>query len=273
IGKVTQIGKNYLKIKGDISVQDGLCYFENGEIKGFLVNKIEDGKIFPNKMPSIQAGTEIFRNIDFKFNKLLESSKTTRKIRVKFIFTDDKLVVIDEDNNRAEVVIGKFEEAKNPEKSAQTIKEQLQKTGESDFYATAVELKFSNVPFLPISKINELRRNILEKLMEERIKNYKRPNGAKIRVTPYFEKEIDYRGNVHNSRAKAFYEKRGAKVLEMSFEKQKPKKAELMRTKHCIKFALKKCKSPEKLFLEDEYGQKYPLEFDCKNCEMAVKMP
>ena len=102
---------------------------------------------------------------------------------------------------------------------------------------------------------------------------YTRPDGASIKVIEYFEKEIDYRGNVHNSRAKAFYEKRGAKVLEMSLEKQKPKKAELMRTKHCIKFALKKCKSPEKLFLEDEYGQKYPLEFDCKNCEMILKMP
>ncbi len=273
IGKVTQIGKNYLKINGDISAQDGLCYFENGEIKGFLVNKVDNGKIFPNKMPSIKAGAEIYRNIDFEFNKKLETSKTVRKIGVDFIFADDKLIAIDEDNNRAEIAFDKFEAAKNPEKSVQTIKEQLQKTGESDFYVTSVELNFSNVPFLPISKINEMRRSVLEKLMEERLKNYTRPDGASIKVIEYFEKEIDYRGNVHNSRAKAFYEKRGAKVLEMSLEKQKPKKAELMRTKHCIKFALKKCKSPEKLFLEDEYGQKYPLEFDCKNCEMILKMP
>ena len=201
----------------------------------------------------------------------IESSQSI--IGVDFIFADNKLIAVDEDNNRAEVGIEEFEKAKNPEKSVQTIKEQLQKTGESDFYVTSVELNFSNVPFLPISKINELRRSILEKLMEERLKNYIRPDGASIKVIEYFEKEIDYRGNVHNSMAKAFYEKRGAKILEMSFEKQKPQNAELMRTKHCIKFALGKCKSPEKLFLEDEYGQKYPLEFDYKNCEMAIKMP
>ena len=60
--------------------------------------------------------------------------------------------------------------------------------------------------------------------------------------------------------------------METAFEKQKPQKAELMRTKHCIKYALGRCKSKEKLLLEDELGKKYPLEFDCKNCEMIIKM-
>ena len=45
---------------------------------------------------------------------------------------------------------------------------------------------------------------------------------------------------------------------------------ELMRTKHCLKFAFNMCKSPEKLFLIDEKGKKFPLKFDCANCEMAV---
>lgn len=273
IGRVKEIGKNYIKIEGDISAQDGLCYFENGEIKGFLVNKVEGNKVFPNKMPLIKTGTEVFRNIDFEFNKMLENSKTVRKIGVEFIFEDKKLAAVDEDKNSVEIVLDDFEEAKNPEKSKQTIIEQLQKTGETDFYVTSVDLKFSKVPFLPVSGINELRRNILEKLMEKRIENYKRPDGAKIKVIPYFEKEIDYRGNVHNSFAKKFYEKRGVKVKGNSFEKQKPKDAELMRTKHCIKYALGKCKSKEKLFLEDERGQRYPLEFDCKNCEMVIKKP
>ena len=44
-----------------------------------------------------------------------------------------------------------------------------------------------------------------------------------------------------------------------------------MRTKHCLKFAHNLCKSPKKLFLIDEKGKKYRLEFDCKNCEMVIK--
>ena len=45
---------------------------------------------------------------------------------------------------------------------------------------------------------------------------------------------------------------------------------ELMRTKHCIKYALNMCKAPKKLFLVDDRGKKYELKFDCKNCEMVI---
>lgn len=43
-----------------------------------------------------------------------------------------------------------------------------------------------------------------------------------------------------------------------------------MRTKHCLKFEFDLCKSSEKLFLIDEKGKKYKLNFDCINCEMII---
>jgi hypothetical protein len=46
-----------------------------------------------------------------------------------------------------------------------------------------------------------------------------------------------------------------------------------MRTKHCLKRALLNCKDSQELFLVDEKGVKYPLKFDCKNCEMVVLSP
>ena len=107
--------------------------------------------------------------------------------------------------------------------------------------------------------------------MQERLKNYKRPKANELKEIPYFEKEIDYKANIHNSYAKNFYEKRSSKVKEFSFENAKQSGAELMRTKHCLKFAFNRCGSDEKLFLEDEYGKKYALDFDCKNCEMIIK--
>jgi hypothetical protein len=48
------------------------------------------------------------------------------------------------------------------------------------------------------------------------------------------------------------------------------KPTELMRTKHCLKYAFNMCKSSKNLFLIDEKGVKYPLKFDCKNCEMVI---
>lgn len=271
LGRIKEVGKNYFKIDAKISAQDGLCFFEKGDITGFLVNKTENGKVYPNKMPILKVGTELFRNIDFEFNKNLENSKITRKIGVEFIVDDEKLEAIDEDNNQIYIKLENFEAANNSEKAEKTLMEQLSKTGESDFYVLDIKLNFSKIPFLPISKINEIRRNALELLMFERLKNYKQPDASEVKQVQYFEKEIDYRGNVHNSFAKSFYEKRGVKVLAPSFEKQMGQNAELMRTKHCIKYALGKCKSKEKLFLEDEFGVRYALTFDCAKCEMALK--
>jgi putative protease len=95
-----------------------------------------------------------------------------------------------------------------------------------------------------------------------------------MNYTNYFTNEVDYRANVHNQSAQDFYEKCGVKVLEPSFEKKKPnRQVELMRCKHCIKYALNMCKSPKKLILRDSYGNVYPLKFDCKNCEMKVLSP
>ena len=107
--------------------------------------------------------------------------------------------------------------------------------------------------------------------MEKRISLYKRERQNKILYKKYYKDEIDYRGNVHNQSAKNFYEECGAKVIEKSFESCMPvRQIELMRTKHCIKYALDMCKSPQKLFLKDEKGSVYPLKFDCEKCEMAV---
>ena len=60
----------------------------------------------------------------------------------------------------------------------------------------------------------------------------------------------------------------------MSFESKIPsRQVELMRTNHCLKFAMNMCKKNINLSLEDELGQIYPLKFDCKNCEMVVLSP
>ena len=85
---------------------------------------------------------------------------------------------------------------------------------------------------------------------------------------------MDYRANISNKESENFYKKAGVQVQEYSPEPKLPnRQIELMRTKHGIKYALNICKSPRKLFLEDEKGVKYPLVLDCKNCEMAVLSP
>ena len=267
IGKITKVGKDYFEISKNVRLnpQDGL-YF-NG--MGCLINKVADKKIYPNKMTGICTGLDIYRNFDFKFEKQLTNSKTKRQIGVIFRIKDDILTAEDENKNIVQIILPNGELPKNPQKMKETFVSQMKKTGESDFYVQNIIIN-GEIPFLPISQINEMRRNVLTDLMNERLKNYPKKFQKPLKYAKYPVPKQDYHANIHNNTAKSFYENCGCTVCEMSAESGS-KPAELMKTKHCLKFAFNMCGSQKKLFLEDEKGTKYPLEFDCKNCCMIIK--
>lgn len=265
LGKVTKVSKDYFEIGENIlNPQDGL--FFDGQ--GCLVNRVDGKKIYPNKMPEIKEGTDVYRNFDAKFEKQLTNSKTKRRIKVDFVFENGILSAKDEDRNSVQIELPSGETPQNPDKMKENFITQMKKTGESDFYAENIAIN-GELPFLPISQINEIRRNILSELMKERLKNYPRKFQKPLKYTDFPIKEMDYKANVHNSSAKEFYENCNCKITEMSAESGS-KAFELMRTKHCLKYSFNMCKSPKKLYLIDEKGEKFPLQFDCKNCEMVI---
>lgn len=276
LGKVKRIFHNYFEIDAKLTPQDGVCFIKDGEMTGFLVNKVEGNKIYPNKMDGIKTGIVLYRNYDAQFEKLLDNTKTVRKIAVTFAIKEGKVEAIDEDNNIVSIILPQGEQPNNLDKMKENLVSQLKKTGESDFYVTEVKILEQNIPFLPVAKINELRREILSMLSNERLTNYKRPGQKPIHYADFLTSEVDYRANVYNSDAKLFYEKCNCTVVQMALESFEsiPAGIELMRTKHCLKFAAGLCGQPsKKLYLVDSKGKKYPLRFDCKKCEMAVLNP
>lgn len=280
IGKISKVGKDYFEISSlfplssFLSPQDGLCFISNDELLGCLVNKTIGTKIYPNKMDGIKVGTEIYRNSDVEFEKILKNSKTCRKLRVKINFDLNKISAVDEDGNSA-VIEYNFEEfAQNQAKMSENIQNQLKKSGESIFLVEGVNVLTAEVPFLPISKLNELRRDLLNKLLKERGKEKEERKGAERSSAPHkaFKSiSLDYRANILNKSAKEFYENHGFKVSEPAFESGLSKTGKTVMTcKHCIKHAFNLCKSSKKLYLVDEKGKKYELKFDCKKCEMQI---
>ncbi len=268
IGKIEYVGKNYFIIKNhNLHAQDGL-YF-NGF--GCLVNRIDGDKIYPNKMDNIETNITVYRNQDVEIEKQLKNSKTRRQIGVSIKIFDNKITAIDEDENFAEVDINFEEIAQNQIKMSENFKKQMQKTGECDFYCENLEIVSENLPFLPVSKINELRKKLFENLMQERLKNYQKQEQKPLEYAKFPLDEMDFRANVHNKFAKEFYKKCGCKITENSIEsgtstKEKP----VMTTKHCLKYAFNLCKKPVNLYLIDEKNIKYKLVFDCKNCQMKI---
>lgn len=279
IGDVTKVTKEYFELKNfeNLFPQDGLCFIKDGELHGCLINKVEKNKIYPNKMDGIKTGIKVYRNLDAEFEKKLKTSKTCRKIRATIEFKLGKIKVTDEDKNSVEINYEFNELAQNNEKMEVNIANQLKKSGESDFLVNNIEIKAEKLPFLPVSKLNELRRELLDKLMQERLNKYHITPVKNSNKTTciYPQKEMDYKGNVLNQSAKEFYENHGCRVTEEAIESRvllnSDKRGKCaMTTKHCLKYAFKLCKSPKKLYLIDEKGKKYNLDFDCKNCEMKI---
>lgn len=263
VGIVTKLGRNYFDIESKLEFhsQDGLCI---GKENGCLINRVEGNRIFPNKMPdSIEIGQPVYRNKDVLYEKELQTAKISRKIKAWVSIIDDRIISTDEDNNTVSIPLPKGQRANNQARMNEVFRTQFLKSGESDFVVKDVNINAS-VPFLPISVVNELRRVSFAKLMDERKRNYIQEAQSPLKYAQFYKSEDDYHANVYNDEAKEFYNKCGCKIVGDNSA------LELMRTKHCIKYALNMCKSPKKLFLVDEKGAKYPLKFDCRNCEMVI---
>lgn len=276
IGKITRIYNNSFEIDAELNPQDGICFLNNGAMTGFLVNKVEGRRVYPNKMAGLKTGLVLYRNFDAKFEKQLANSKTMRRIGVSINIENSKIFAIDEDSNKVSIDLADGEIPKNIEKLKQSYLAQFNKMGDSHFYLQNIQILDDNLKFLPVSKINELRRTLLTLLSKERLSNYKRNIQKPISYADFPLSKIDYRANVFNSEAKEFYKNCNCGVTEPALEVQQniPSGIELMRTKHCLKFASDLCgKSCKKLYLVDSNGKKYPLKFDCKNCEMVVLSP
>ena len=267
VGTVKTVSGAYFTLNSNVKINpgDGLCFVKNSDYEGFLVNKSENGKIFPHKKVDIKPGTKVFRNLDVQFEN---SIKSKRQIGVT-VKIGKTVEITDEDGYLVTSDVLNGDRPENPQKIKEIFVKQFSKTGNEHFYIKTIDV--ADVPFLKVAEINALRRDLFERLANLRIKSYKRQIPRKLGYAPYFKQSEDFRANVLNKSAKEFFEKCGCTVSEPAFEAKIPSRpVEVMRMKYCPKFALNMCKSPEKLFLVDEYGKRYPLLSDCKNCESVL---
>jgi putative protease len=290
IGKLIKtIGNSYEIENGELlNNGDGLCFInENNEADGIYVNKAENGIIYPNVLKEIKDGTFIYRNNDTAFIKIVErEDSAVRKISTRLVLSENEtgfeLTATDEDGYVSNVHL---EHAKEPTKNSlsieENIKTQLGKTGFTPYTADEIRIQFSDNWFLPISKINEMRRTVYEQLTSIRLANYKREEHQIVKTDhPFPIDQLDFTYNVSNKMARKFYERHGVTEIEKAFELQwDPGKSRVMTTKYCIKYELEKCpkyhkdtlgvKVKEPLVLKQ--GElEYKLKFNCKPCEMEI---
>ncbi|MFA7273713.1 MAG: U32 family peptidase [Crocinitomicaceae bacterium] len=290
IGKLIGTEVNGYRIENSdvLSNGDGL-YFVNDEGKadGDRVNIIINGLVIPNNFRELPTGTEIFRNYDAAFNRLLErDDAAVRKIGVSLHFSESAdgfiLTATDEDgHSSSSELVSPKELTKTGESMEENIQKNLAKTGNTPFIVDQLTIDFSQAWFLPISKVNEVRREVLEKLIETRVTEYHREEVQIVKTDhPYPNENLDFTFNVSNKLARQFYHRHGVKEIEKAFELQwDPGKSRVMTTKYCVKYELGKCPR----FQRETMGEKvkeplvlkqgeieYKLKFNCKPCEMEI---
>ncbi len=289
IGKfIKSKGRGYLIENSDqLNNGDGLYFInESGEADGAQVNSIINNLVIPNIFKPIKEGTMIYRNSDAAFNKLVEREDSAiRKIGIKLIFTESedgfKLTAIDEDGHQSSSMIESVKEVSKNGESIAGIKKNLAKTGNTPFISDDIEINLSADWFLPNSKINEIRRVVLDQLIHIRVKEYQRKEFQITKTEhPYPVKQLDFTYNVSNAIARSFYQRHGVTEIEKAFELQwDPGKSRVMVTKYCVKYELGKCP----IYHKDTLGEKlkeplvlkhgeneYKLKFNCKPCEMEI---
>ncbi|WP_428224355.1 peptidase U32 family protein [Flavobacterium sp.] len=290
IGKLIKtVGNSYVIENGEmLNNGDGLCFINaNNEAEGIYVNRAENGIVYPNVLKEIANGTEIYRNNDAAFIKLVErEDSAVRKISTKLVLKEIEngfeLIATDEDGNLSTVQLEHpKDQTKTGDSLAENFKINLAKTGFTPYTADEITIDFSENWFLPISKINEMRRKVYEQLSEIRLANYIRHEHQIEKTShPYPETHLDYMYNVSNKYARAFYERHGVAEIEQAFELQwEPGKSRVMTTKYCIKYELERCPKYHRENMDQKLAEplvlkqgevEYKLKFNCKPCEMEI---
>ena len=300
IGEMTKVTNQAIDIKSEkvLTNGDGLNVLVKREIVGFRADKVEKiannhYRVFPNELPkvfhSLKLPYQINRNLDHNWQQVLLKESSNRRIGVAFELINQsnvvQLIATSEEGCSVKIALkGEFELAEQSVKALKNIKDSLSKLGQTIYYLTNLEVNLTEIFFIPSSQLNQLRRDIIDKLTLERLTHYQRKL-RKPQTEPapiYPEEHLSFLANIYNHKAREFYAQHGVKLIESAFEAHEVKDdAPLMITKHCLRFAFNLCPKQAKgihgvktkvtpMKLVQNNNEELILKFNCKACEMQV---
>lgn len=256
---------------------DGIGFVDSkGEWQGVNINKVEAGKLITARNVDIPKGSTLFRTLDIEWQKLIAKPTATRKIRMDVKISATCVEATDERGCRLAIPLdATVEKATKP----MTYQNEFAKLGTTDYYLGEYHSDLDPYTFIPRSEISGIRRRLVELLDKcfeaNYVYEYRRGENPDA-IYPL--KRLDFRENVANAAARAFYESHGATVNEMAMETTSSPGKEskvVMTTRHCILRELGMCRRLVRdrvalpLFLESG-SRRFRLHFNCADCEMEV---
>lgn len=287
IGTLRQDDRGQLLYEGGETIVngDGLCFVnQNSALEGFFVNGVSGKRIIPHKPLSVFKQVDLYRNVDKDFEKKLEGKSAERKMTVDMVFEEVqngfRLRVCDEDGVEADAVLETEKALANkPEMAGAQLRASLSKLGNTPFVLRNLTLP-EQAFFIPTSKVNQLKNNVIEYLIEQRETHFK-PEDSPLHYAPeQMLESASYKRNITNELHRAVYADFGAKEFEYGLDKTLDFKGkEVMVCKYCLRYELGLCsknkdarKVAYPLYINNG-KHKFQLQFDCRACEMKIIAP
>jgi len=183
IGKVIEVNNKHIKIKltHDLHQEDGIKFIE--EDKGMIVNKLYNNKMFlVNKIEKgnvaivdNKIGLKSLSNVSLTINKVLleqlnkyQEKKISITYKVKAIIDNKLEISINDGVNKVTVLGNVVESSLSRPIDKGNIINQLSKLGNTPFAVSDINIEMGENIFISLKELNELRRNLVEKLIEKR---------------------------------------------------------------------------------------------------------
>lgn len=293
VGKVALLpdGLSAITVKYDKSFSnklangDGLCYVSpSGQVQGVRVETVSGDRVCVKSDRSLREGLLIFRNYNRLFEKELERNMPKRLIGARVTVNcpggGDMVVkaVLPDGRCASGIICGQV--AENREQALRNIVTSFSKTS-SIFRFSVEKITGEDVPFIPASSLNALRRELAAKFEPDARDDDQVPQyipSVPLERVSMRNVHIPQRRNYLNSSnhlSRELYESLGI-TPDPAYELEADSQTELMRTKYCLRNELGICPKIKKgtkaspLILINN-GKRMRVDFDCRQCEMSIR--
>lgn len=173
----------FVKLSSELSQGDGIRFVTEEEI-GFNANKIYKNKLLVNGAKeneivsfdmnkNIKLGTKVYKTLDYKLIQEINNNTNKRKITLdgNFLIKNNKIIftVTDGINTETIKLNDIVTKAKNKPTTIDEIRQKLNKLGNTPYVFNKIDISIPDNIFIPMTIINNLKRDIIEKISEDRI--------------------------------------------------------------------------------------------------------
>lgn len=188
IGDVIKKDKNriYVKLTDTLNVNDGIRFIGNKD-SGMIVTKMEINNKKVDKAlkgsivtlffdEKVDKGSAVVKTTDYLLNKEIDRliKSGNRKVFVNANLTlklNEPLVLEIADSNDTVIIKGKtnIQQAIKLPLTKEDIKSKVNRTGDTVFAFKNINIDMDDNIFIPVSELNDIRREALNKLLEKRV--------------------------------------------------------------------------------------------------------